>query len=254
MWKKNLLSNIRRRRSRHKYAQNASKSPSLETIPEDSTLSHSSQVGSFSDNRHRPRIKARGGPLRICFLIFLPVYIITTSLLIRALHRYDIGQTLESLTSSSNRINRGTQQKQTLLRQTMAVGRVVYLDSKHNLKIDRLSRNLIESITMQDDNQSQDEEMSSQNDNQSQDGESPYQQFNTKNDSCEPMAKWQSMSFPTCNSLHEMNVFSTTPYLALRSASTISKFRARRTTIAQHNIIQDTYSAKHVGNGWFRDA
>ncbi len=292
MWKKNLVTIVRRRRFHV-----ASKSPSLATIPEDSTsahssqgsslsdsrrlainmedstLAHSSQGSSLSDSHHRPRIKARDCRLRICFLILLPMYIITTTLLIRALQRYDsgIGQTLGSLKSfesNGNRMKRGMQKNQKIHHKTMVAGRVVYLSINNDFNIDRLSRSRIESITncdtctMKDDNQLQDEKMSSrqyntnrnQNDNQSQDGESPYHQINTKgNESCEPMAKWQSMSFPTCNSLHEMNVFSATPYLALRSPAPVGKFKAKRTT-SQHNIIQDTYSAKLLGNGWFRDA
>ena len=44
---------------------------------------------------------------------------------------------------------------------------------------------------------------------------------------CEPMAKWQTMSYPTCNSLHEIDIFSTST---------------------------ETYSAKLLGHGWFRNA
>ena len=53
---------------------------------------------------------------------------------------------------------------------------------------------------------------------------SPYE---IQENDCEPMAKWQTMSFPTCNSLHEIDIFSTSP---------------------------ETYSTKLLGHGWFRNA
>jgi len=177
--------------------------------------------------------------------------------MIMTLHRIDkqhsgIGQTLENFKSTSDPISRGIQ-KQELYQQTMAVKRVVYIGSKYDFNIDKLSRSMVDSITRQDDNMSYNRN-NNQNDDQSQDEESPYQQFNTKGDeSCEPMAKWQSMSFPTCNAVHEMNIFSTSPHLALRSQATNIKFRGKRTN-SLRNIIQDSYSAKLLGNGWFRDA
>jgi len=176
------------------------------------------------------------------------MYIIATSLLMRALHSDDggSGQTLGSSKSNGNRINREIQNNKRLQHKTMAAGRVVYLSINNDFSF--------ESITRRDDNQSRNEKYDTnrnQNDDQSHDRESPYHKLNTIKDNrhCEPMAKWQSMSFPTCNSLHEMNVFSTTPYLQ----APVSKSRGKRVT-SQHNIIHDTYSAKRLGNGWFRDA
>lgn len=246
--------NGRRRCFRRKYAQH----PSLATISEDSTLKASSL-------HHRPKIDGR---LRILFLILFPVYIITTSMIIRALHRIDrhqsgIGQTLQNFERSKDPVtSRVTQKNQELFKQTAAIKRVVYIGSTKGSETNRWSKSAHELVIRRhNDNLSPHVDVSStrqyianirQHNDQSQDEEeSPDQQFQTKIDEfCEPMAKWQRMSFPTCNSLHELNVFSTSSYLALRSPATTSSKR----TNSQHKIIQDTYSAKLLGNGWFRDA
>ncbi len=227
---------------------------SLATIPEEcSTLTASSLY------HKRPKIDVR---LRILFLLLFPLYIITTSVMIRTLHRIDrhqsgIGQTLQNFQRSKDPvISRVTQHNQELTQQTAAIKRVVYVDSTKGSEtrgwskiadgmVDNLSPHMDESYTRQYI------ASISQYDDQSQDEESPDQQFQTTADEyCEPMAKWQSMSFPTCNSLHELNIFSTSSYLALRSPATTGSTR----TNSPHNIIHDTYSAKLLGNGWFRDA
>ena len=249
-WK--MWINGRRRCFRRKYAQH----PSLATIPEGSTLTASSLY-------HRPKIDGR---LRILFLILFPVYIITTSVMIRALHRFDrqqsgIRKTLQNFERSRDPVIRGIQKNQELFQQTMAIKRVVYIGSKKGSRTYRWIKSADEMvITRHNDNLSPHVDVSSsrqynanmsQHDDQLRDEESPYQQLKINADECcEPMAKWQSMSFPTCNSLHELNVFSTNSYLALRSPATTSSKR----TNPQHKIIQDTYSAKILGNGWFRDA
>ena len=87
LWQ-SLYMNVRRRRFRQKTI----KSPSLATIPEGSTLtldsnSKPNENGLASSHCHPNRIiKARNNRrddrLRIWFLILLPAYIITTSLMI----------------------------------------------------------------------------------------------------------------------------------------------------------------------------
>ncbi|KAL7527118.1 hypothetical protein ACHAXR_003684, partial [Thalassiosira sp. AJA248-18] len=72
---------------------------------------------------------------------------------------------------------------------------------------------------------------------------------------CTPMAKWQTTSFPTCNFLHEMNIFSSSPTL-----SYFHPFRQRKgdleKEVANEQVvpISETYTARILGNGWFRHA
>ena len=233
--------NVRRRRFRQKTI----KSPSLATIPEGSTLTLDSnstpnENGLASSHYHPNRIiKARNNRrddrLRIWFLILLPGYIITTSLIIlRPLHRYDmqrssrVGQALASFSSTKQEHTRIQNKKPRLRHHSMTIKRVVYLDGKHEFNTDSISWVTDESISPQ-----------TQDDND----DLHFQHFSTKDsDNCEPMATWQSMAFPTCNSLHELNIFDTSPYLA--------QVRTSR----EQNFIRNTYSAKLLGNGWFRDA
>ena len=174
--------------------------------------------------------------------------------MIRTLHRFDrqqsgFGHRLQNFESNSDSID----QVQEIYQHTISTKRVVDLGSKYDTSIDTVSGSVVES-TSNDDNpfvmastsSRQHDTNVSQHDDQSQDEESP----NHGDESCENMAKWQSMSFPTCNSLHEMNVFSTGPHLAIRSPATNSVNSAK----LQYKLVQDTYSAKLLGNGWFRDA
>src|SRR6056300_1127056 len=104
MWQ-SLYMNVHRRRFRQKTI----KSPSLATIPEGSTLTlDSNSKPNENGSVHHPNriIKARNNRrddrLRIWFLILLPAYIITTWMILRPLHRYDmqrssrVGQALAS--------------------------------------------------------------------------------------------------------------------------------------------------------------
>ena len=223
------MQTVRRRFLRRKYA----KHPSLTTIPEDSTT----ETWAYSSPYHRSK---GDGRLRIILLILFPLYIITTSLMIRTLHRFDrqqsgVGQALQHFKSNRDSID----QIQEIYQHTISIKRVVYLGSKYGTSID--------TSVMASSSSRQHDTNVSQHDDQSQDEEMPDQ---GDDESCENMAKWQSMSFPTCNSLHEMNVFSTGPHLALRSPATNSI----KSEKLQYKLIQDTYSAKLLGNGWFRDA
>lgn len=229
MWQ-SLYMNVRRRRFRQKTI----KSTSLATIPEGSTLIlDSNSKPNENGSVHHPnriimtRNNRRDDRLRIWFLILLPAYIITTSLIIlRPLHRYNmqrpsrVGQALESFSSNKQEHTRIQNKKPRLRHHSMTIERVVYLDGKHgfNTDTDSISWVTDESISprTQDDND-----------------DIHFQHFSTKDsDNCEPMATWQSMAFPTCNSLHELNIFDTSPYLAQLTH----------------------YSAKLLGKGWFRDA
>jgi len=68
-------------------------------------------------------------------------------------------------------------------------------------------------------------------------------------DGCKPMAKWQTMSYPTCNVLHEVNIFSTTSTLSyIYPNHDLRKDNKRRFP------TQETYSSKLLGYGWFRNA
>ncbi len=227
--------NVRRRRFRQKTI----KSPSLATIPEGSTLTlESNSKPNENGSVHNPNriIKARNNRrddrLRIWFLILLPAYIITTScMILRPLHRYDmqrssrVGQALASFSSIKQKHARIQNKKPTLRQHSMTIERVVYLDGKYGFNTDSISWVTDESISPR----TQDND------------DIHFQHFSTKDsENCEPMATWQSMAFPTCNSLHELNIFDTSPYLAKLTP--------------QQNMIRNTYSAKLLGNGWFRDA
>lgn len=72
--------------------------------------------------------------------------------------------------------------------------------------------------------------------------------FEQNNDSeCVPMAKWQTMSFPTCNSMHEIGLFATSP--------TLSYFNFHEGTDGEQRVsIPNAQNVNLLGNGWFRDA
>ena len=77
--------------------------------------------------------------------------------------------------------------------------------------------------------------------------------------SCVPMAKWQTMSFPTCNSLHEINIFSPTPIMSYFQPHRFgSRRNGRHFQPFPHKgegfPIQNQYSSQLLGNGWFRHA
>ena len=96
--------------------------------------------------------------------------------------------------------------------------------------------------------------------------------LNNKNASnstyCVPMAEWQSLSFPTCNSLHEINIFSSSPVLSYFSprhhqqnklhSSNFHRYYHREEkgeVILRDRIpLLNSYSSKLLGNGWFRHA
>ena len=67
---------------------------------------------------------------------------------------------------------------------------------------------------------------------------------------CKPMAKWQTMSYPTCNVLHEVNIFSTTSTLSYLYPN----HNLRKDDSKRRFPIQETYSSKLLGHGWFRNA
>jgi hypothetical protein len=81
---------------------------------------------------------------------------------------------------------------------------------------------------------------------------------------CVPLAKWQSMSFPTCNLFHETNIFSTSRVLSHFShvghmtnrfhQSSDQSRNAASVTINVEHSVEESYKAKLLGNGWFRDA
>ena len=71
-------------------------------------------------------------------------------------------------------------------------------------------------------------------------------------DGCKPMAKWQTMSYPTCNVLHEVNIFSTTSTLSYLYPN--HDLRKDNNNNKRRFPIQETYSSKLLGHGWFRNA
>ncbi len=90
---------------------------------------------------------------------------------------------------------------------------------------------------------------------------------NNRSADCTPMAKWQTMSFPTCNSLHKWNIFSSSPSLSQfsphqRRIQGLPVYRLDELTVIDENMlpISDSYTAKMLGNrrlqqaGWFRQA
>ena len=86
---------------------------------------------------------------------------------------------------------------------------------------------------------------------------------------CTLMAKWQTMSFPTCNSLHKLNIFSSSKLNIISSSSSLSQFSPNRRRIQGlpvHRLdeltvidekmlpISDSYTTKMLGNRWLRQA
>lgn len=76
---------------------------------------------------------------------------------------------------------------------------------------------------------------------------------------CEPMAKWQTMSFPTCNSLHEINVFASSATLSYfhprRRARDALRFRRfPRQEQERAFPLSEAFAARMLGHGWFRHA
>lgn len=74
----------------------------------------------------------------------------------------------------------------------------------------------------------------------------------SKTTNCVPMAKWQTMSFPTCNTIHEINLFSSSSMLQYPQFHP----RLRQIHIGQsHGFnIREQYLSQLLGNGWFRHA
>ena len=79
------------------------------------------------------------------------------------------------------------------------------------------------------------------------------------NADCIPMAKWQTMSYPTCNSLHEIDVFASSQTLShfhhlKKYNNGPSRFQEVQETNVHSLPIPNSYSTKILGNGWFRHA
>ena len=82
--------------------------------------------------------------------------------------------------------------------------------------------------------------------------------------SCVPMAKWQSMAFPTCNTFHETNTFASSRVLSyyggrfksnnLQFYPYMQQHISANTTDQFEERVLDLYTAKLLSNGWFRNA
>ena len=114
------------------------------------------------------------------------------------------------------------------------------------------------------------------------DADDTANQAHSTNSNCTPMAAWQTTSYPTCNSIHELNIFSSgqdslgyfqpdiireneerrlpfhiyqqqkvEPDSYIRKLSRILEHSPKKGVEIQ---IPDSYSAKILGNGWFRHA
>ena len=114
------------------------------------------------------------------------------------------------------------------------------------------------------------------------DADDTANQAHSTNSNCTPMAAWQTTSYPTCNSIHALNIFSSgqdslgyfqpdmirgkeerrlpfhkykqqkvEPDSYIRKLSRILEHSPKKGVEIQ---ILDSYSAKILGNGWFRHA
>ena len=274
------------RRRRHRWDR-ASKSPALPTIPEASVASTVERGRSISKHHrqglkhehHKYRMGAR--QLQLCMVVFIPGHFIFTTILLLhpsflrprslrprpLLRRLDSEyyETKERVIDLSNELhvprkNANSipiqQDKKIEYSATMSTKRIVVLSSTFDTpsywNLDKIAKdaedlNQPDSIDSANDKGKLQYALSQQNDG------------SAKTD-CTPMAKWQTMSFPTCNLLHEMNVFS--------SSSTLSHFdqRQQRNKVLLHNekkmssvaeqivSFSDTYMTRILGNGWFRHA
>mmetsp|Transcript_18065 Transcript_18065/g.37022 ORF Transcript_18065/g.37022 Transcript_18065/m.37022 type:complete len:600 (-) Transcript_18065:503-2302(-) len=73
-----------------------------------------------------------------------------------------------------------------------------------------------------------------------------------KTTNCVPMAKWQTMSFPTCNTIHEINSFSSSSML--QDPQFHPRPRQNHNGQSKRFAIREQYSSQLLGNGWFRHA
>jgi hypothetical protein len=272
--------NFQPRRRRH--WRRASKSPTLPAIPEltlaasdvspfqlDQDLHgrHPNERRNRRDSKERTRTNHNIRRLQLCLLIFAPGHIILTSLLLLhpRYHRphYQIrlqkhqndsrGKTKEYTTGSldaDETLHHGS---------TMSTKRVATLSFDKNLFNFSRLRKLLPS-TVHDG-------LESQPTHGYESDTSTYHRDGNRSADCTPMAKWQTMSFSTCNSLHELNIFSSSP-----SLSQFYPNRRRLQGLPVHKLdeyqvidekmvpISDSYTAKMLGNrrfrqaGWFRQA
>lgn len=116
----------------------------------------------------------------------------------------------------------------------------------------------------------------------------PQKQQQQTTSNCTPMATWQTTSYPACNSIHELNIFSSSQNVGYFQPNIIRDKEEQRGRLPFHMIYQqqqkgvesdsyitklsrilehrrlqkkmneipisDSYSTKILGNGWFRHA
>mmetsp|Transcript_42094 Transcript_42094/g.75942 ORF Transcript_42094/g.75942 Transcript_42094/m.75942 type:complete len:583 (-) Transcript_42094:22-1770(-) len=247
-------------------------------------------------NRHQTHYYLRPNHLQFCLLLLAPTYVLLSSVLL--LHPSI--NNISSLRSNSNlrfqqrhhhhpmdllrkastgfkgstivdpemiilRHQVGLEQKND---SRMSKKRVVFYMDIDNIMLSNMAESMIdgfESHTNDSSNTSKTLQPStSSQEYQSNINIHSNSKMNRHTDSCKLMAKWQTMSFPTCNSFHEMNIFSSSPTL-----SYFDPYRQRKDDGLQfyqfpkEDIIDDgqvllpiseTYSSRILGNGWFRHA
>lgn len=284
MW--NIFNTLRRSqfRRRRRHWGRASKSPTLATIPEATTAGV--EVSPFHLDEHprrhlskqrRENRHLRHSHLQLCLLILAPGHMILTSLLllhpllhpsIRShtylrpqKHRYH-----ESKQASTGDKGSGTNPNRTP-GSRMSKKRVVTLsfdNEKVYMNLDAMLGKMTETTIEGIASHSIDNDSSSQTStlpHKHESDDSINHSSNSHSTECTPMAKWQTMSFPTCNSLHELNIFSSSSTLSFfdprRRKEDVPRFhRFRENKVIDEHMfpISDTYSAKLLKNGWFRHA
>ena len=222
--------------------------PALPTIPEDTeaaTLLGSPpplyRKNSPKYRKYRSQQHPHIWRLQLCLVLFTPVYTIISSLLIvrhRAFrspshlgfhqHQYFHGMALKDT------IEKGSQ---------MSRKRIVIIPSNYQQVLDATSI----TITAPLDDDGTAPSMLQQQDVSPNDEKGST--IETQHTECVPTAEWQTMSFPTCNSVHEMDIFS--------SSTSLSSFHRHngsqsQSLSAEDVLIHSTHSARILSHGWFR--
>jgi hypothetical protein len=223
---------------------------------------HPNERRNRRDSKERTHANHNIRRLQLCLLIFAPGHIILTSLLLLHpryhrphYHHIRLQRRQNDSRENTNEYTTGSVDADKTLYHgsKMSTKRAVTLSFDRNLFNFSTLRRLLPS-TVDDGLESQpthgyesDTRTDHMDDNRSAD--------------CTPMAKWQTMSFPTCNSLHELNIFSSSPSLSQfypnrRRIQGLPVHRLDELNVIDEKMfpISDSYTARMLRNRWFRQA
>ena len=211
--------------------------------------------------KYHPRYHIRPHYLQICLFVLAPAYILFTSVLLlypsfhHPRHRYH--RPREQVKKVQGSSTRNTKLRQLAgVEPRMSTMRVVFMSSDKifytNLNKNRgRIKGAEESVSQSNDYSNKKQTLPHMGNRHT----TTSKPNNNHKADCIPMAAWQTLSFPTCNSLHELNIFASSP--------TMSYFRPHRQRndhrfpgekISGHGIPISESSVRLLGNGWFRNA